>query len=101
MTTKDIEAREKAATPLTEFEIEEWRRLLDVLMHDAELATTIRWKQELRALATIDALLAQLKGRDKKLEAMQNGLCKLLDGDVSGFKGEIRHLLRILKGGVV
>ena len=42
--------------PLTKFECEQWRVLLDTLMHDANLATEIRWKPELRALATIDKL---------------------------------------------
>lgn len=67
------EAREKAATLglLAKDDIEDWRVRLKVLLHDANLGTRIRWRQELRALATIDDLLAQLKDSEGKLAAIR------------------------------
>ena len=44
--------------PLSEYDCDAWRTRLDTLMHDATLATTLRWEQEIRALATIDRLRA-------------------------------------------
>ncbi len=44
--------------PLSEYDCDAWRTRLDTLMHDATLATTLRWKQEILALATIDRLRA-------------------------------------------
>ena len=75
--------KEKAATPLSEFEVEQWRGSLSLLMHDASLKTEIRWKQELRALATIDDLLAQLRDREEKLEGRVKGVLRDFVGRVN------------------
>ncbi len=93
-----IRAREKAAPPLTAWEIEAWRRSLDTLMHDANLGTTLRWKQERRALATIDALLAELEKTRAKLEAVERWRDGLGKRAGWGAVGKVAALDRILKG---
>ena len=54
--------------PLTEDDIGGWKQRLDTLMHDADLGTTLRWKQELRALATIKQLNTKLEVIEKLYE---------------------------------
>jgi len=89
---EEIAAREKAAMVevLATWELAEWGKRLDLLLHDASLGTLLRWRQERRALATIDELLAQLKDREEKAEQavshIQSARGKLA-------KGMVRDLL--------
>ena len=98
--TRRAEAREKPA-PLTEFDIEQWRGTLGLLMHDASLGTSLRWYQERRALATIDKLLAELRDSEEKLTAVKEYGEVLAKGSYSGlWRWQVKiDLDRILEGG--
>ena len=87
---EEIEAREKAATPLTDKEYAEWKDNIEAIAEmekgpwykregdglvpvqdkpGGEITTTVGI--QLRLFATIDALLAQLKDREEKLAAVE------------------------------
>ncbi len=68
MSIKDIEAREKVA-PLTEEELGAIRRALGTLSGMASVQVVEQTIRDL--LDTVDDLLAQLKARDEKLEAVK------------------------------
>jgi len=44
------------AETLSQQECADWRSRLNLLLHNASLGTSLRWRQEVRALATIDRL---------------------------------------------
>lgn len=81
-----MEGRDKMTDALSEYDCNAWRTRLDTLMHDATLATTLRWEQEIRALATIDRLRAVNAKLLSALEAMvrhgeHDGPCTNESGD--------------------
>lgn len=79
---QEIEAREKATTPLTAEEYAEWKGnindVADILLPEPLRSQYLLWHEitttveiQLRLFTTIDNLLAQLKDREEKLVAVR------------------------------